>query len=272
MRILSIFPGPDWIELLIFATRYMKMKKRVLIGIDDTDNAESRGTGFRARQLGALLEANGLAVVNCISRHQLLFDRRIPYTSHNSSACIDLHTNELEKVIAICRSFLPEESAPGSDAGLAVRYYDEVSDEVCRWGSRAKAEILTQSEARLLARNNGVYLEGFTGTEDGVIGSLAAIGLRKAGNDGRCLWVKGKDLREISGTFTVAEILKMVAVDGVTDKDFNKLQEDQHIMVGEWMKPIVKDHKLIIIAEKIQNDKNYEWHVATKDYIKSITG
>jgi hypothetical protein len=248
------------------------MEKRLLIGIDDTDNAESRGTGFRARQLGALLESEGLATVNSISRHQLFFDRRIPYTSHNSSACIDLQTNELEKVIAICRSFLPEESAPGSDAGLAVRYYDEVNDIICDWGKRAKVEILTQSEARLLARNNGVYLEGFTGTEDGVIGSMAAIGLRKAGDDGRCLWVRGKDLREISGTFTVGELLKLVAVDHITDKTYNRLQDDQSITVGEWMKPIVKDHKLIIIAEQIQNDKNHEWHVATKDYIKSITG
>jgi hypothetical protein len=248
------------------------MEKRLLIGIDDTDNAESRGTGFRARQLGALLEAKGLATVNSISRHQLLFDRRIPYTSHNSSACIDLHTSELEKVISVCRLFLPEESASGSDAGLAVRYYDEVSETICDWGKRAKAEILTQSEARLLARNNGVYLEGFTGTEDGVIGSLAAIGLRKAGNDGRCLWVKGKDLREISGTFTVAELLKLVAVDCITDKNYIRLQNDQRITVGEWMKPIVKDHKLIIIAEQIQNDQYHEWHVAPKDYIKSITG
>ena len=34
---------------------------RYLIGIDDTDNLESRGTGFRARQLSARLDEAGLA-------------------------------------------------------------------------------------------------------------------------------------------------------------------------------------------------------------------
>ncbi len=246
--------------------------KRILIGIDDTDNAESRGTGFRARQLGELLSVNGLAVVNGISRHQLFFDRRIPYTSHNSSACIDLYSSELDKVIEICRIFLPAESAEGSDAGLAVRFYDEISDEVCDWGKRAKIEILTQSEARSLARKNGVYLEGFTGTEDGVIGSMAAIGLRKAGNDGRCLWVKGKNMREMNGVYAVGELLKLVAVDCVTDKDFKEIDNDVQLFVGEWAKPVVRDHKLILIAEKTQNITEYEWQVATKDYIKSISG
>ena len=39
----------------------MGSSMRYLIGIDDTDNLESRGTGFRDRCLGAALAKTGLA-------------------------------------------------------------------------------------------------------------------------------------------------------------------------------------------------------------------
>ena len=41
---------------------------RYLIGIDDTDNLESRGTGFRARCLGAELTDAGLARVDGVEQ------------------------------------------------------------------------------------------------------------------------------------------------------------------------------------------------------------
>jgi hypothetical protein len=65
----------------------MIMTTQILIGIDDTDNAETHGTGRRARQLGERLAADGLAEVDGITRHQLLIDPRIPYTSPANRAC-----------------------------------------------------------------------------------------------------------------------------------------------------------------------------------------
>ncbi len=80
---------------------------RLLIGIDDTDNLESRGTGYRARQLGQRL-AGGDSRVRGISRHQLLVDDRIPYTSHNSAACLELETvsARLDSIAELAREFL----------------------------------------------------------------------------------------------------------------------------------------------------------------------
>ena len=60
----------------------------VYIGIDDTDNPDTRGTGFRARQLVDRLHDRDMARTVGVTRHQLLVDDRIPYTSHNSSACL----------------------------------------------------------------------------------------------------------------------------------------------------------------------------------------
>jgi hypothetical protein len=59
-----------------------------LIGIDDTDNLESRGTGHHARRLGAFLQTEAMAGLLDVTRHQLFVDPRIPYTSHNSSLCL----------------------------------------------------------------------------------------------------------------------------------------------------------------------------------------
>ena len=57
----------------------------ILIGLDDTDNAVSRGTGYLARTLLGELARRGCRPIG-VTRHQLLLDARIPYTSHNSSA------------------------------------------------------------------------------------------------------------------------------------------------------------------------------------------
>ncbi len=54
------------------------MRQKWLIGIDDTDNLESRGTGHRVRWLGDLLAREDLADIKGITRHQLLVDPRIP--------------------------------------------------------------------------------------------------------------------------------------------------------------------------------------------------
>lgn len=83
---------------------------KLLIGIDDTDNLESRGTGYRVRQLANWLSEKNLVVPLGITRHQLLVDPRIPYTSHNSSACLvvesasDLNVMNLSRLAKSIRS------------------------------------------------------------------------------------------------------------------------------------------------------------------------
>ena len=151
---------------------------RFLVGIDDTDNLESRGTGHRARQLSEAL-ADGGFEPRGVTRHQLFVDSRIPYTSHNSSACIEVeaHAEDRDRVVALSRAFLLEHSAPGSDAGLCVTAVEAVADGITAFGTRAKREVVKVAEASELAASIGAHLEGLTGTGLGVIGALAAVGL-----------------------------------------------------------------------------------------------
>ncbi|MCD4745608.1 MAG: hypothetical protein K8R58_04860 [Bacteroidales bacterium] len=244
---------------------------RILIGIDDTDNKDSRGTGFRSRQLGKLIEKNNLGIVDGITRHQLFFDTRIPYTSQNSSACLDVFSEDLKNLTELAQNFLLRESADGSDAGLAISLFDKIDNEIINWGIRAKKEVLTQDEAIDIAKRKKIFLEGLTGNRDGIIGSLAAIGLRKSGNDGRFVWLRGKEIRELKGIYKVEHLFNKIKVDSITDKSGNNISKDAKINVGEWVRPVLKNNKIIIIADKSLNNKSYEWKVATKDYIKSIS-
>ena len=136
----------------------MIMDTQILIGIDDTDNLETHGTGRRARQLGEVLAADGLAEIDGITRHQLLIDPRIPYTSHNSSACLLVRTTDdrLPDLIAAARWFLLRESAPGSDAGLCVADRSQITVTQQDFGQRAKREVLTIDQARDCAQRAGL--------------------------------------------------------------------------------------------------------------------
>jgi len=245
--------------------------ERVLIGIDDTDNKESRGTGFRSRQLGHLIDNKKVGIVDGITRHQLFFDPRIPYTSQNSSACLEVLTNDIIALTDLAREFLIEDSADGSDVGLAVARYDYIPDIVINWGERAKREILTQDEANKMAASNNIVLEGLTGTKDGIIGSLAAVGLRRKGEDGRFISLKGFDIRELKGIYLASEIIEKVGVDDIVEKNGNPIPKDAKIEVGNWVRPVLKKKKRYIIAVKSLTSENYEFEVATKDYIKSIS-
>jgi hypothetical protein len=186
----------------------------IYIGIDDTDNLETRGTGHHARMLGHSLVEAGLFEMHSVTRHQLLVDRRIPFTSHNSSACLaGVCTGSLSNLIVHAADFLKRESAFDADTGLCVALEEDVTQAIIEFGNRAKREILTMDDAFGLIANNAIYLEGFLNTRIGVIGSLAAVGLRAGGNDGRLLWTR--NLRETTGDYKIAELPGLVGIDRV---------------------------------------------------------
>lgn len=243
---------------------------KLIIAIDDTDNLESRGTGFRARQLGLSLEDLGYAELLSITRHQLLVDKRIPYTSHNSSASILINSLvDIKSIIDLCALYLKEESAEGSDAGLCVAEFDCVSEEVINWGNSAKKKILNKKQAHLLAEREGIFLEGYKGKKIGVIGALAAVGLRKQANDGRLLWLP--NLRETEGIYSIKDFKTLVSLEAITQKNGTFVHGDDKIWIGEWCRPVHLNNKITLVVEKGNNNEHYQWKCASKEYIKSIS-
>jgi hypothetical protein len=242
---------------------------RCLIAIDDTDNLESRGTGFRARELGARLAEAELGRLRGITRHQLFVHPSIPYTSHNSSACLDVELEDagFDAAREFCRDYLAAESAEGSDAGLCVARYDDVGEELVGFGRDAKQRVVTRERAHELAAPHGVHLEGVTGERIGVIGALAAVGLRRGGNDGRFLWVKG--VRELTGNWTVGALLATTGIDAVESTDGRPLADDANVAVDPWPRPVLLNGRAVLLTELTREQGGTSaWRILPKEAIR----
>ena len=242
---------------------------RYLIGVDDTDNLESRGTGFRARCLGAELAAAGLARVDGVSRHQLYVHPDIPYTSHNSSLCLDVQADpaHYRRLVAHCRAFLLRESAEGSDAGLCIGEFDRLDEALVRFGYSAKQQVLRQDDARQMAERAGVYLEGLTGDHGGIIGALAGVGLRKGGRDGRFVWLQG--VRELSGIARAADLLGGTGVDAIQTREGLPVDPGAMISVDPWPRAVLVDGRAVLLVEKPENDNDgVNWRLLPREEIR----
>ena len=242
---------------------------RYLIGIDDTDNAESRGTGFRARQLGAQLADSGLARTRGITRHQLLVHPDIPYTSHNSSACLDVELQDGDEceLQAFCREYLAAESAAGSDAGLCIAGFEEVVDAVVGFGRSAKEIVLNMEQARELAARHRMHLEGVSGDHMGMIGALSAVGLRRSGHDGRFIWLPG--VRELSGTATVGWLLESTGIDAVETIDGRPLPREAEVRVDPWPRPVLLNGIAVLLTQEAREaDVDCRWELLPKEAVR----
>ncbi|MBC8315912.1 MAG: hypothetical protein ISR57_03085 [Bacteroidales bacterium] len=246
------------------------MNHNIYIGIDDTDNLVSIGTGHLARDLANSLDDAGLVRIFSITRHQLLVDPKIPFTSHNSAACItgQITGNEFQ-VREFCADFLLNHAADGSDVGLCIVLEESIPEEIVSFGQRAKIEVLKENEALDIAKKYSIYLIGLTGQKIGVIGALAAVGLRFHGNDGRLLWLNR--LREIQGIFTIGKYQELVPVDTIVDIDGNLLHPESKINISDWCRPVVKNKKIVLFAEKSDAHEKYEYQSASKEYIKHLS-
>jgi len=78
-------------------------------------------------------------------------DPRIPYTSHNSSACLSIETGDILSVWDACCEYLLRASAPGSDVDLCIAHPEQISGKAVDFGQRAKQEVLTTEEANQIA-------------------------------------------------------------------------------------------------------------------------
>lgn len=260
----------------------------ILIGIDDTDNKESRGTGFHSRELSARLENELNIQVLGITRHQQLVHPDVPYTSQNSSACIEVTETDIDKLTKFCRQHLIDNQVPGCDIGLCVAPKDEVSEEIIRFAQSVKEVVVTKAMARDIASRNSVFLEGLCGTEDGVIGALSATGLRKSGNDGRFIWLNGpvKELRDLpEGVMSIRELLKISGIHHAETPEGNTVPTEEKVLLNHWVRPILKNGMAVLVVvsaslndqasleQQAKHNKtyNYEWETAGKDIVRKLS-
>ncbi|OBH42268.1 hypothetical protein [Mycobacterium mantenii] len=249
----------------------------LLIGIDDTDNPYTPGTGRRARALLHELHAAGLGSPAGATRHQLLVDDRIPYTSHNSSACLAWRSPDGDphavrtRITELAGQFLERVCPPDADPGLAVVVPGELAAaaaQLIEFGRRAKREVLHANEARELAAALGVHLSGHGGTREGMTGALAAIGLHLSGNDGLFITLPG--IRKLPDQATIETIFALAPIDVARDDMHRRPRSGEMIELGDWVRPVLLDGLAVLLLEPPcqLDDGNRMWRTAPRAVVK----
>ncbi len=213
----------------------------LFIAIDDTDNKESIGTGRLSRMLAEKLASKKMIGKSRVTRHQLLVHPDIPYTSHNSSACIDTVIGDcsIDEIASCATAFLNENFHEGANPGLCIAYQDSVPAVLKPFGLRAQNEVIPLDEAKKLARSLDIFTWWNGETGQGCIGAMSAIGLRSNGNDGRYIELEG--IRDIGGMLSAGEILKLTGIDRIVTLDGKDLAEKEIVDTQNWIRPTIQD-------------------------------
>lgn len=218
---------------------------RAYIGFDDTDNYDSDfGTGKIARRFENILP-EGCHMWGVV-RQQLLVDERIPYTSHNSSACVVIDFSDLslkDDLISRAAGYIERESASGSDPGLCCACEgDHALTSLISFGRVCATRIVTQKDA--LNAASGIHISGHGGTNDGIIGAAAAVGLTASGWSGRFIEFAG--LRRFPDMVAVSELEKYGIVVVSLDRDAMVPDPEDIIYTKGWLRPRLWGKKPIL--------------------------
>lgn len=226
----------------------------ILVGLDDTDMPGTAGTNQLARRIFTRLPPGwrGLRIV----RHQLLQDPRVPYTSRNGSASLWLRPPHaahepppLDALIAVLRTHTSAFAPPGSDPALCVAAI-AVAPEVRAFGRRCQAQLVSPREAGALAREHGLHLESLAGSDAGLVGALAAVGLAATGDDGRVVHLDGWPWPDdVSGLYAPAE-LRARGIEEVRDSRTERPIRRGRVRVMRRLRPALRGGRVVLYVER----------------------
>lgn len=218
---------------------------RVYIGFDDTDTPESDfGTGKVARRFEKKLP-EGCRLWGVV-RQQLLVDDGIPYTSHNSSACVVIDFPDpvmKDYLLSLAIDHIEHQAVAGSDPGLCLACEDSPAlAGLSAFGILCTARILTQKDALEAAR--GVHLSGHGGSNDGIIGAAAAVGLTASGWAGR--FIEFSSLRRFPDRIAVSELEKSGIHVVSLDRDAAIPFHGDIVETSGWLRPRLWGMKAVL--------------------------
>jgi tRNA(Ile2) C34 agmatinyltransferase TiaS len=220
---------------------------RIYIGFDDTDNlAANRGPGKLARWFEDELPEG--CKMEGVVRQQLLVDERIPYTSHNSSACVVVHAPDASWVALLtarAMEHVKRHSLEGSDPGLCVAPEDDNPlAGLIAFGRDCTARVVTQQEA--LAAASPFHLSGHGGTNDGIIGAAAAVGLTASGWSGR--FIEYGRLRKFADPVRVLELERSNILVVSSDRDARVPAPEDLVYTKGWLRPRLLGKRAVLLV------------------------
>jgi hypothetical protein len=220
---------------------------KVYFGFDDTDTNDSLyGTGKLVRWFqGAMLKGcDCLGVI----RQQLFVCDEIPYTSHNSAACLIAEMPEpdlLNEAIERAANHLKHFAMDGSDPGLCVvTELDSSIECLIDFGHFCTRAVASQRQAVEAAKN--VHLSGHGGTKDGIIGAAAAVGLTVSGWLGR--FIELENLRNLPDAVLVSELNNMGIGVVSMERDAKVPAPNDTVITNGWVRPRLLGHQPALLV------------------------
>jgi hypothetical protein len=233
----------------------------IYVGIDDTDIIGSPGTNQLARLILRRIGERARDAIIC--RHQLFFDPRVPYTSKNGSASIQLPHVEPADIRCLTdaiREIMRGWYIEGSDPGLCLAA--GATQEMLAFSQRCKGKVVSQPEARAIAAHAGCHLEGLGGTEQGIIGALAAVGLVVSGEDGRIVHLNSWPYpdEEFAGVRGIDE-LRSRGIDEFRQVGTDLPVSSGPIDIGKHLRPNRRGGRIVMFVEPSSGpDAAAPWH------------
>jgi len=220
---------------------------RIYIGFDDTDNITAdRGTGKLARWFEKELPEG--CRMEGVVRQQLLVDERIPYTSHNSSACVIIDAPDASSVASLTDravEHLKRYSLEGSDPGLCIACDGNGSlANLIAFGRTCTSRVVTQREALEAASKS--HLSGHGGTNDGIIGAAAAVGLTASGWSGR--FIEYGNLRKLPDPIQILELERSNIVVVSNDRDARVPSPEDIVHTNGWLRPRLWGRRAVLLV------------------------
>ena len=221
------------------------------LGLDDTDMMDDAGTGQLARSLARLFLATAPGCrIEGVSRHQLLQDPRIRCTRRNRCSCVVVGVQRaaVSASVSLARDHIRKKAVPGSDPGLCLAEEERIVPSLLAFAQRAKRELLSPSEAISLAAEAGILLEPLGGTGEGIIGALAAVGLRRSGNDGWLTLCEG--IRDMEGPMAVGGLLA-AGLDAVEDERGQGLAVEEVVETRGRVRPALRGGRKVVLVRRV---------------------
>jgi hypothetical protein len=211
---------------------------RVYVCFDDTDVlGADRGTGKLVRWFTERLP-DGCTTWGVV-RQQLLVHPDVPYTSHNSSGCAVIDVPDasfLPGLAELGAAHIAEHFMEGSDPGLCIAPETADFEALIAFGNRAAIEVVTQADARAAAEAAGVHLSGHGGTNDGIIGATAGVGLTAGGWAGRFVDFR-VPLRDFPDITSVGEIEAAGITVVPVDRNVQAPKPSDTVDTQGWLRP-----------------------------------
>lgn len=219
--------------------------EQYIIGLDDTDGTGVPGTGALAMALAAHIHEAGWGRSLGVTRHRLWDSEKVAYTTGNHCYAVGIETDrnalDLEDDLV---DWVRKHAAKDADPGVAIMSRHSDMPHILAFGRRCQTELMRVDWAQTFSTEANVALRALGRKRLGIVGALAAAGLRGGGRDGRFIALPA--IRDLNGRVTAGHIRERTGVETILDAAGEPLDRDDLVETFGWLRPRLEEGRPVI--------------------------